>query len=421
MENRTPALDILPGGCYNEKQMGRAPQGVRQTGREGAGGMKVAVVMDSFKGSMSSMQAGQAAKRGILRADPDAQVQISPVADGGEGTMQALVEGCGGSYRSVSLCGPLGEARCAQYGVLRDGTAVIEMSQAAGLPLVPPQKRNPLYTTTYGVGQLIRDAVESGCRRFLIGIGGSATNDAGAGMLQALGYSLTDAAGCPIPLGARGLEGLQQICCVGALPQLKECSFSVACDVTNPLCGEQGCSAAFGPQKGATPQMVAQMDRWIAHYAQLAQVCCPNADPDAPGSGAAGGLGFTLRAFLGAQLLPGIQVVLGMLGLETVFAHSDLILTGEGRLDGQTAMGKVPCGVAALAHRYGKPVVALAGSVAPEGEGAAAPDRVDASFAIVRGPAELAQAMRPECAQENMERTAEQVIRLWRLVQKQPQ
>ena len=234
--------------------------------------MNIVVAMDSFKGSLSSMEAGQAVWAGIAQADPSVSVTVRPLADGGEGTVEALISGLGGQWQQVTVTGPLGAPVVCSYGILPDsGTAVVEMSGAAGLTLVPEPQRNPLYTTTYGVGEVIRDAIAKGCRRFLVGIGGSATNDGGVGMLQALGYGFWDAEGRPIPHGAQGLSHLARITCDGVLPQLAECEFRVACDVTNVLCGPQGCSAVYGPQKGATPETIQDMDQWLFHYAQLAQ------------------------------------------------------------------------------------------------------------------------------------------------------
>ena len=232
--------------------------------------MKVVIAIDSFKGSLSSLEAGEAAKRGILKSNPQAQVEIRPLADGGEGTVEALVQGMGGRICKVTVTGPLGNPVEAEYGIVGENTAVIEMSAAAGITLVPDQMRNPLYTTTYGVGEMIKDAIEKGCRRFLVGIGGSATNDGGVGMLQALGYEFLDQEGKEVPLGARGLEYLKSIRDEKVLPELRECEFRVACDVVNPLCGPQGSSAIYGPQKGADAERIDKMDKWLGAYAKLA-------------------------------------------------------------------------------------------------------------------------------------------------------
>ena len=376
--------------------------------------MNIVVAMDSFKGSLSSMEAGQAVRAGIAQADPSAQVTVRPLADGGEGTVEALISGMGGQRQQVTVTGPLGAPVVCTYGILpATGTAVVEMSGAAGLPLVPEPQRNPLYTTTYGVGEVIRDAITKGCRRFLVGIGGSATNDGGAGMLQALGYGFLDGEGRPIPHGAQGLSQLARITLDRVLPQLAECQFRVACDVTNVLCGPQGCSAVYGPQKGATPEMVQDMDQWLDHYAQLARAVYPDtAHPDAPGTGAAGGLGFAFQTFTRGVLEPGVSIVLEETHLEKFIREADLVITGEGRLDGQTAMGKAPVGVAQLAKRYHKPVVALAGCVTSDATTCHV-QGIDAFFPVLPGPCSLEQAMEPDTTRANLAATAQQVFRLF--------
>ena len=250
--------------------------------------MKVVTAIDSFKGSMTSMEAGFAAAEGIHRVDADAEVQVRPLADGGEGTVEALVAGMNGKTEHVKVTGPLGEPVICEYGIIESTkTAVIEMAGAAGITQVPDEKRNPLYTTTYGVGEVIKDAIEKGCRRFIVGIGGSATNDGGVGMLQALGYAFLDKDGKQVLPGARGLKDITEITAAYVIPELAECKFRVACDVTNPLCGELGCSSIYGPQKGATPEMIQDMDQWLGAYAELAKERFPKADPKYPGTGAA--------------------------------------------------------------------------------------------------------------------------------------
>ena len=383
--------------------------------------MNIVVAMDSFKGSLSSLQAGQAVREGALRAIPSAEVAVRPLADGGEGTVEALAAGLGGRLRRVTVEGPLGDPVESAYGILPDGcTAVVEMSAAAGLPLVDPARRDPLRATTYGVGQVLRDAMEQGCRRFIVGIGGSATNDGGAGMLQALGYAFLDEQGRPIAPGAAGLADLHTISAAHVLPQLAECRFRVACDVTNPLCGPQGCSAVYGPQKGATPAMIGQMDGWQARYAQLAARLYPGkADPEFPGSGAAGGMGFAFLTFTDAVLESGIDIVLAETRLADFLREADLVVTGEGRLDGQTAMGKAPVGVARLAKQYGKPVIAFAGSVTPDA--AACNDRgIDAFFPALRQVCTLDEAMDPDTARRSLTAAAEQAFRLWQTAKSCP-
>ena len=374
--------------------------------------MHVVVAIDSLKGSLSSLEAGEAIKTGVERALPDAHVVVRPVADGGEGTVEAVTAGMGGRVRTVTVTGPLGEPVACPYGILADGrTAVIEMAGAAGLPQVPEDRRDPMVTTTYGVGQIIRDAMENGCRRFFVGIGGSATNDGGAGMLQALGFGLLDRNGRQIPFGAAGLKDLASIDASGVVPALAECSFRVACDVTNPLCGPSGCSAVYGPQKGASPAMIEKMDGWLANYATLAAESFPGADPNASGTGAAGGMGFAFLTFTKAVLEPGIRIVLEETGLEDHIRRADVVVTGEGRLDGQSVMGKTPVGVAQLAKKYGKPVLAFAGCVTPDA-GACNGAGIDAFFPILRAPVTLREAMDPDNARANMAAAAEQAFRL---------
>lgn len=372
--------------------------------------MNVVVAMDSFKGSLTSMEAGDAVRRGIGTALPDAQVTVCPLADGGEGTVDALTDGLGGRRETVTVTGPLGESVAAVYGILPDGAAVMEMAAAAGLPLAPPDRRNPLYTTTRGVGEMIRHALETGSRRILLGIGGSATNDGGAGMLQALGFALTDDTGAPIPEGAIGLARLARISGENALPALQNCVITVACDVNNPLCGPRGASAVYGPQKGASPEAVRQLDSLLARFAAVAAREGFACDPDAPGAGAAGGLGFGLTTFLGASLRSGSELVMELTRLEDHIRQADIVITGEGRLDRQTAMGKGPGAVAALARRYGKPVIALAGCLSPDaGDGQEA---FDACFPILPAPATAAEAMERDTARQNLQHTAHQVFRL---------
>lgn len=376
--------------------------------------MNIFIAIDSFKGSLSSLQAGNAAAEGISRVFPDAHIRVAPVADGGEGTAEALVGALNGQMQSVTVRDPLGRDIASQYGIVPPHTAVMEMSAAAGLTLLAPQERDPRRTTTYGVGQMIRHAIGKGCRDFLIGIGGSATNDGGAGMLQALGFDLLDGSGQPIPYGAAGLAALREIRCDNAMPELAECSFRIACDVNNPLCGENGCSAVYGPQKGADSAAVTEMDGWLARYARLVQSVFPAADPDTAGAGAAGGLGFAFLAFLNGTLVRGIDLVLQQLNAAQHIAAADLVITGEGRLDAQTVMGKAPAGIAALAKQYGKPVIAFAGSVTEQAK-VCNDHGIDAYFPIVRGVCTLEEAMDSKNAAQNLSDTAQQVFRLLQL------
>ena len=373
--------------------------------------LKILAAIDSFKGSLSTFEAGEAIARGAKRACPTAEVEISPIADGGEGTVDAIVSATGGERVTVRVTGPMGNAVNATYGIVHGDTAVMEMSAAAGITLIAPEARNPMITTTYGVGETLLDALSRGVRRFILGIGGSATNDGGVGMLQALGVRFLNKSGCEIGFGAAALEGLDQIVLDGLYPTLAACEFLVACDVKNPLCGEHGCSAVYGPQKGATQETVREMDGYLSHYAALTKAVLPHADPDFEGAGAAGGLGFALQAYLGATLTGGISLVMRETGLEEKIRHADVVVTGEGRLDGQTGMGKAPVGVASLAKKYGKTVIAFAGCVTPDAR-ACNDCGIDAFFPILRAPCTLAEAMDKQNASENLADTAEQVFRL---------
>ena len=377
--------------------------------------MRAVIAIDSLKGSLSSIEAGQAIAEGIRKADAKADVVIRPLADGGEGTVEALVCGMNGTLQHVKVTGPLGEPVVCEYGIIAETkTAVIEMSGAAGITLVPDTKKNPLYTTTYGVGEVIRDAIEKGCRRFIVGIGGSATNDGGIGMLQALGFGLLDAEGKQVPFGAVGLESLTAITADHVLPELSECTFRIACDVTNPLCGSNGCSAVFGPQKGADAVMIKRMDTSLASYAALCRKTFPNVDAEFPGTGAAGGLGFAFQTFLSASLEPGIQIILDETRLRDDVRDADLVITGEGQLDGQTVMGKAPIGVAKLSKEYGKPVLAFSGCVTKDASTCNAAG-IDAFFPIMRSVVSLEEAMDVKNAAENMTDTVEQAFRLFLL------
>lgn len=379
--------------------------------------MKVVIAIDSFKGSISSPDAGAAIREGIQRVFPDAEVFVRPLADGGEGTVEALTLGMHGRIRTITVTGPLGTPVEAVYGILDDSkTAIIEMSAAAGITLVDEPNRNPLYTTTYGVGELIRDAIVNGCRNFIVGIGGSATNDGGIGMLQALGYEFRDNNGQPVPFGANGLSKIATIHDTHVLPDLKDCHFKIACDVTNPLCGPQGCSAIFGPQKGATPDMIRQMDQWLATYANITREKYPNADPDHPGTGAAGGLGFAFLSYTNAILRSGIQIILEETRLESCIKDADIVITGEGRLDGQTIMGKAPIGVAAIAKKYNKTVLAFSGCATPEAS-LCNQHGIDAFFPILHTITTLEEAMTPETTRQNLTNTTEQIFRLIQAVQ----
>ena len=374
--------------------------------------MKVTVAIDSFKGSLTSLEAGEAAREGILRAYPDAEVAVFPVADGGEGTMEALVTACSGEWIGITVSDPLGRPIKARYGYLpHNKTAIIEMAEAAGITRISAEERDPMKTTTYGVGEMIADAITRGCRRFIVGIGGSATNDGGVGMLRALGFSFADRFGEPIGYGAEGLSALASIELSSGRRELTECSFLVACDVKNPLCGELGCSTVYGPQKGASAEQIKDMDEWLKNYARLTGEVIPSADPNFAGAGAAGGMGFALMSYLGARLVSGVELVLGEIGAEREIALSDVVITGEGRLDGQSCMGKLPVGVATVAKKYNKPCLAFSGAVS-EDAGALNSYGIDAFFPILRAVCTLEDAMNKENAIKNLRNTAEQAFRL---------
>lgn len=372
--------------------------------------MKVVAAIDSLKGSLTSMEAGLALKAGVLAAKPDAKVVIKPLADGGEGTTDALIEGMNGERIDMTAVGPLGDPVNCYYGYLKDSeTAIMEMASAAGITLT--EEKDPLRATTYGVGEMILDAAKRGCREFIIGIGGSATNDGGIGMLKALGFRFFDEDGNDAGEGAQALGKVASLSTEHVDPLVRECHFRVACDVTNPLCGENGATYIYGPQKGVTDELRETIDRNMAHYAEVVESSLGCSCADAEGAGAAGGLGFAFMSCLNAELTPGIDLILDAVGLEDELADADVVVTGEGRLDHQTAMGKAPVGVAKLAKKYGAKVIAFAGSVTP-GASACNEAGIDAFFPIVRGVTTLEEAMKPETAGTNMTLAAEQVFRL---------
>jgi len=330
---------------------------------------------------------------GVRAVYPQAHIDVVPVADGGEGTVQALVDATGGVFVQQTVTGPLGIPVSAFFGLLGDGdTAAMEMAACAGLPLVPQAQRDPRITTTYGVGELLLAAVERDCHRFILGIGGSATNDGGAGMAQALGATLLTEQGTAIAHGGTALATLSHITLEQLDPRLQECTFEVACDVTNPLCGPTGASAVYGPQKGATPEMVQELDAALDHYAQILEHDLGQSVRDIPGAGAAGGLGAGLIAFLDATLRPGAQLVLEAVNLAIYMQTADLVITAEGQIDEQTAYGKSVGAVATLAKRYNVPVLALAGSLG-NGYQKVYELGVDSIVVLPSGPMTLAYAM----------------------------
>ncbi len=373
--------------------------------------MKILIAIDSFKGSLTSREAGMAASGGIKRVFPEAVCDVLTVADGGEGTVDALLSALDGQTVTAQVSDPLGRKINCSYGITPDDTALMEMSSAAGITLLKKEELNPLLTTTYGVGEMIKDAIGKGCRRFVVGIGGSATNDGGAGMLQALGFGLLDKDGNDIPFGAEGLSHLHRISEENVMKELSDCTFRIACDVTNPLCGERGCSAVFGPQKGATAETVCEMDSYLLRFAEKTKEVRPLSDKDFPGTGAAGGLGFAFKSYLGAELLSGIDLILDEIHIEEKIKEADIVITGEGRIDSQTVMGKAPGGVAEKAKKHGKPVLAFSGAVTKDAV-FCNEKGIDAFFPIVRGVITLEEAMEKDTAYSNMTDSAEQVFRV---------
>lgn len=372
--------------------------------------MKIVVAPDSFKGSVTALQAANAIEKGLRRVFPNANIDKIPMADGGEGTVQSLVDATGGHIKKQRVNGPLGNEVEAEFGILADGeTAVIEMAAASGLTLVPTEKRNPLHTTTYGTGQLIHAALEAGCRRLIIGIGGSATNDAGAGMAEALGAKFLNTDGKPIERGGGGLGELSSIDIAGLHSKIAGTETVVACDVNNPLTGPEGASHVYGPQKGATPEMVKTLDAYLGHYDKVLTQTFGHSLDNIPGAGAAGGLGAGLMAFLNAELKLGVDIMIDTVKLKDRMKGASLVFTGEGQLDFQTAFGKTPVGVAKTAKADNIPVIAIAGGI---GEGAAAvyDAGIDAMLGIVQAPMSLDDAV--EDAPQLIADTAEQAARL---------
>lgn len=365
---------------------------------------------DSFKESMTAKEVCEAMERGIQRANPAITCIHVPMADGGEGTMQSLVDATGGTVHTIKVKGPLGNEVEASYGISGDGeTGVLEMASASGIHLVSPESRNPLVTTTYGTGELIKACLGHGVRKLLIGIGGSATNDGGAGMVQALGGKLMDAEGNELSFGGGELGRLASIDLTGFDPRLQDVAVEVACDVTNPLCGPQGASHVFGPQKGATPEMIRQLDDNLCNYAKVIQRQKNKDIMNVPGAGAAGGLGGGLMVFLNGVLKKGIDMVIDYTGLEEKIQQADMVWTGEGGMDFQTQYGKTPLGVAIVAKKYNKPVVALAGRIGDQIE-VLYDKGIDSIFGIMPGAASIEEALKN--GPENVKRTSENVIRL---------
>ena len=371
--------------------------------------MRIVVAPNAFKGSLTALQAAEAIRDGILAVLTDAEIVLVPIADGGDGTVDALVAATGGERRALPVRGPLGEPVEADYGLLEQGqTAVIEMAKASGLSLLPPSRRNPAVTTTYGVGELLQHAYDAGARRFIVGIGGSATNDGGAGMAQALGYHLLDDQGHELPPGGLALQRLARIEPGGVHADWKQAGVDVACDVTNPLTGPSGASAVYGPQKGATPELVAELDRALKRLAEVVRRDLGIDVEHVPGAGAAGGLGAGLVAFTGARLAPGAEMVMDALKLDERLNGASLVITGEGRLDSQTArFGKGPAAVARHARNAGIPVIGIGGSLADERELAQLFDGVEST---ITEPVTLDEAL--SAAHDHLRRATSRLIRI---------
>ena len=374
--------------------------------------MRVVVAPDSYKGSVSAVGVAAALERGVLRVFPQAEVRKIPIADGGEGTVEALVTATGGQMKQERVRGPLGEVVDACWGILGDGkTAVIEMAAASGLPLVPPDRRDPRITTTYGTGELIRTALDAGLRRIIIGIGGSATNDGGTGMAQALGAKFLAADGAELPPGGGALAQLKTIDLSGLDSRLTETEITVACDVDNPLCGQRGAAAVFGPQKGATPAMVAELDAALGHFAGCARVATGRNVADLAGAGAAGGLGAGLLFFTPAKLRPGVEIVLEAVKFAEVVKDAAFVITGEGRTDFQTAYGKAPVGVAKVAKQFDVPVFCISGGLGDGADDVLA-QGIDAVMSICSRPLSL-----DECMRDGATLIEEAAARLCRILQ----
>ncbi|MGL1832634.1 glycerate kinase [Rhodocyclaceae bacterium SMB388] len=355
--------------------------------------MKIVIAPDSYKESLSALEVAHAIETGFRQVFPHAEYVLMPVADGGEGTVDAMVAATGGRRIEVAVTGPLGEQVTGFYGLTGDGTtAVIEMAAASGLALVPSAQRDPLRASSRGTGELILAALDAGARRFILGIGGSATNDGGAGMAQALGARLLDGDGAELVAGGGALERLARIDLGTLDPRLAHCTIDVACDVDNPLTGPRGASAVFGPQKGANPDMVERLDTALAHFARIVERDTGVAVAEVPGSGAAGGMGAAMLAFLGARLRPGIDIVTEAVGLDHAVGDADLVITGEGRIDSQSIHGKTPIGVARVAKRHSVPVIGIAGSLGADAAVVHA-HGIDAVFSVLNRPCTLTKAL----------------------------
>lgn len=377
--------------------------------------MKIVIAPDSFKESLSAAGVASALARGLRQALPAAEIRECPLGDGGEGTLDAVLAATGGEVREARVTGPLGEPVTARWGWLAEQrTAFVEMASASGLELVPRARRDVRVATSHGTGELLRAALDAGAERLVLAIGGSATNDGGAGVLQALGVRLLDGQGQALAPGGAALASLASLDLTDLHPRLAAVEVVIAADVDNPLCGSQGASQIFGPQKGASPEQVRELDAALAHFATVTAATLGRDVSEQPGAGAAGGVGFAALAFLQATFRPGIEVVAELVGLEEALQDADLAVTGEGRLDGQTLRGKTPAGVLRLAQRHGVPVVAVAGSLG-EGYDALYQQGLAAAFSLVPGPLSLEEALAQ--AEGLLERTARDIGRLWQAAQ----
>jgi len=376
--------------------------------------MKIVIAPDSFKDSLSAAGVAEAIAQGLAQVWPEADLVQRPMADGGEGTVESVLSACDGQWRSQPVQGPLGTTVQARWGWLAASrTAIIEMAEASGLQLLAREQRDACASSTYGTGELIRAALDAGAHRIILAIGGSATNDGGAGAMQALGVQLLDIHGNPLPRGGLALAQLARIDLQQMDPRLAQVRFKIAADVNNPLCGPHGASAIFGPQKGANPEQVELLDAALSHFAQHCAKVLPKDVRDEPGSGAAGGLGFAAKAFLAAQFRPGVEVVAELVGLEQAVEGANLVITGEGRFDTQTLRGKTPFGVARIAQRFNVPVVVIAGTLGDGYEQMYA-HGVDAAFALTAGPMTLEQACGE--APRLLRDRARDIARLWERV-----
>ncbi len=375
--------------------------------------MKIVIACDSFKGSLSSLEAGGAASEGVRISWPDASIEVVGIADGGEGTIEALSSMSAGEVINITVRGPLGQPVKADY-VISGSTAVIEIARACGLTLVDPSKRDPGHASSFGVGEIILDALARGCRKFIIGLGGSATNDAGAGMLKALGFGMKKKNGEDIGPGGITLKELYSIDSTKADPRLKESKFTIASDVKNPLCGENGASKVFGPQKGAALEMVMELDSALMKFAEITSIVTGLDLSNAQGAGAAGGLGFAFLSYLNSEIKPGIDVILDAVGFDRIIEDASLIITGEGRMDKQTVMGKAPYGVLKRAQAKNIPIVGICGTLDPEAILRLNQSGFLSVFPIQSGPVTLRDAISPENTRENIRRTVSQIINLLR-------